>query len=195
MRTAKNICVAFNGPPGIGKDTLADLITNEKSGIVGITISEVVRAFAASYYDDQRFVENWTREWKDTYDEKYGKTPREALIEYSETRLSNDCNKYFQMSIEDYIAERAAEFKNSLITDLGYPKEAEALAKACGLLIIVRLHADGFEYCNGDTRQYIDYKAENVETIDFNVTRGRAEFDSYDIRDAVQRVCEDYFRR
>lgn len=194
MRTVNNICVAFNGPPAIGKDTLANWITNN-SQIVCITIAEVVRSLAAEYYEDQNFVDNWERDWKDAYNEKYGCTPREALIKYSENQFPEDCMAKYGMTLQQYIASRAAHYKNSLITDLGYEREIQPIANKVDLLVIVRLRHPDFAFACGDTRQYLDYKADNVQIIDFTVTRGRAEFDSYDIRDEVQRVCEDYFSR
>ena len=59
QRESKKIGVAFNGPPGIGKDTLVKMINDLVPGGVKVgTLANMIRADASMYYGIDNFFDN-----------------------------------------------------------------------------------------------------------------------------------------
>ena len=86
QRESKKIGVAFNGPPGIGKDTLVKMINDLVPGGVKVgTLANMIRADASMYYGIDNFFELSThRDTKDIKCPGFSMTPRQMLIDYSE---------------------------------------------------------------------------------------------------------------
>lgn len=182
-----SMCVAFNGPPGIGKDTLADLILKSACGLVHRgTLSEMIRRMAEKHYNYEGFVDLWgSREWKEAYCPDLKMTRRQAIIRFSEDIIKPQHGA-------DYFAERfAAEMKDhrfSMMTDLGFDVEAQCLADNIDFLIIVQLHHPDFDFSN-DSRGYVDIERDNVVTIKHTTDRGNAARDASLIN---SKICEAF---
>ena len=187
-----NLCVAFNGPPGIGKDTQVDLIlrTQVSEGqIARLTLAHMIRGMAAEHYGIPNFFTLSTdRETKDVHYEPLGMTPRQALIEYSESVIKRQLGR-------DYFAKRfaaeAAKHRVSMMTDLGFPEEATELVKVMDLLIIVQLHHPDFNFDN-DSREYVNDS--NAVVIRHQLDRGNPEREAYLINQKLVHPIEEKFR-
>jgi hypothetical protein len=197
MRTNKapKICVAMNGPPQIGKDTLARILIEMKRGkVVSKTLAHMIRAMCANYYQDTRFQTHWDIQgWKDSYQEGLDpgfSTPREALIHFSEEVVKP---KFGQDYFAKQFADSCAAHKDTLMTDLGFQVEVDALADAMDLVVIVQLHHPDFNFEN-DSRQYITSDAPNVITIKHHTKREDPEQEASLVLEKILSGVESYFR-
>ena len=184
------MCVAFNGPPGIGKDTLADIILKSACGVAYRgTLATMIREMAALHYNMPEFQRlSSDRETKDKHYPGFPKgvsTPRQALIFFSEKIIKPRYGA-------DYFAERfAAEMKDhrfSMMTDLGFDVEAQCLADEIEFLVIVQLHHPDFDFSN-DSRNYVDIERDNVVVIKHTTDRGNAARDAALIN---SKICEAF---
>ncbi|UOT58029.1 deoxynucleoside monophosphate kinase [Aeromonas phage ZPAH14] len=189
MQRVSTVGVAFNGPPGIGKDTLVGLINQ----IVGKpirtgTLANMIREDAAKYYGIKNFFELSTgRETKDVKCPGFNMTPRQMLIDYSENVIKKNHGKdYFAKKF----AEKMSRHKQFMMTDLGFVEEAEALADRVDLLIIVQLEHPDFDFSR-DSRGYVKLHRSNVFNLPFVVSRGDAKSDARRILAAIQHACEE----
>ena len=190
-----SMCVAFNGPPGIGKDTIADLILKSADNKVHRgTLATMIREMAAEHYEMPEFPTiSSDRETKDTFYPGFPKgiaTPRQALIFFSERIIK-------PIHGADYFAERfAAEMEKypmSVMTDLGFDVEAHCLADRIDFNIIVQLHHPEFDF-SGDSRSYVNIERENVVTIKHVMRRGDPQYDANDINRKICLAFEDRYR-
>lgn len=165
----KRVCVAFNGPPGIGKDTLAVQIKRMKPFIGMGAFADAVRLEAAEYLGIPEFVE-WatSQETKDKpmYQTGTNTTPRQFLAVFSANKKKHEGEDvFFKRSIQD-----AAEHSNYLFTDLGFPYEAEHLEDHFDAVVIIQLHHADFNF-EKDVRQYVRINTDKTKTVDFIVNR------------------------
>lgn len=160
------LAVVLNGPPGSGKDTLAEAMS-----VYGYT----PRSFKEQLYVDtaQHFgveLEAFKREAQDRvrkelpwhplalYTHKGNLvetyTPREALIHVSEDIIKPNCGS-------EYFGECAAlacqldQVHMAIFSDGGFKEEIEPLYEAFDQVVIVQLHREGFTF-EGDSRRYIE---------------------------------------
>lgn len=189
-----NTCVAMNGPPQIGKDTIAKIILGYKRHVKSMTLAHEVRVMCAEYFQDMRFVSHWdVQGWKDSPQEGLAdgfRTPREALIHFSEKVIKPKHGKDF---FAKSFAAKCKKHKDTLMTDLGFQVEADALADTMDLLIIVQLHHPDFNFHN-DSRQYITSSASNVVTIEHHTKRENPQYEAELILDKIIDEVESYFR-
>ena len=190
-RPSKNrLAILLNGPPQVGKDTLAELIPLPKA-----TLADIPRAEAAKYYDyvDEFFYLASAQETKNVVHPALGKTPRQALIDFAEqvakpTRGSDCFAKQF--------AEEQTVYHEFVMTDLGFPVEAEELAKKFDLVITVQLEREGCSFEN-DSRTYVDSVASNNPVIRFD-NNWRGDEDCVDkakqLRAQIEAEVEKHFR-
>lgn len=187
----KTAGVAFNGPPGIGKDTLVRLLKEMLPASERVqvgTLANMIRRDAAEYYGIPNFFELSTdRETKDIKCPGYSMTPRQMLIDYSENVIKKNHGK-------DYFAKKFAlemsEHSAFIMTDLGFQEEAEALADSCDLLIIVQLEHPDFDFSR-DSRGYVKLCRQNTKNLPYVVNRGDANADAKKILEQIQKIIED----
>lgn len=187
-----SMCVAFNGPPGIGKDTIAAMILKRAQGAIHSgTLSELIRHMAEKHYDYEGFVTMWgDREWKEAFCPILGMTRRQAIIRYSEDVVKPQHGA-------DYFAEQFAaemsKYPMSIMTDLGFDVEAHCLADRIDFNIVVQLHHPEFDF-SSDSRSYVDVERDNVVTIKHVMRRGDPQQDADDINRKICLAFEDRYR-
>ena len=150
-----NLCVILNGPPGVGKDTIADLMVSE--GFVKHQMKAILYQHTADHCRIPLFIFETMASDRLLKDKPTtllnGLTPRQALIHVSE-------NVYKPRYGLDYFGQAAAKAcvdQNSRFTvfsDGGFDEEIEPLQEVFDVVLIVRLHREGYTF-EGDSRSYL----------------------------------------
>lgn len=162
-----NLAVILNGPPGCGKDTIANLIVercNSLSPVIKHQFKDALYEHTAKHYqvDLDKFIHFASdRELKDSVSLAglHGKTPRQALIHVSEDICKPRYGNGYFGSVE---ANRIRELKgrvrgpiNVIYPDGGFGDEVLAIESEFDCVLIVRLHRDGYDF-TGDSRNYLN---------------------------------------
>lgn len=191
QRESKKIGVAFNGPPGIGKDTLVKMINDLIPGGVEVgTLANMIRNKAAQYYGITDFFRLSTdRETKDVKCPGFSMTPRQMLIDYSENVVKKNRGPDYFAKL---FAKKMARHSSFMMTDLGFKEEAQALADEVDLLIIVQLEHPDFDFSR-DSRGYVKLMHPNAVNMPFIVNRGDADGDARRALETIQRIIEVRF--
>jgi len=164
------VAVLLNGPPGIGKDTLADRIA-EVTKIKKMEYKEGLRIATAKYFGveqavaDMLFADRGKKEIKNiAFD---GLTPREALIHVNSHLIKEHgvsmVGVWAAEKVQKYVEEGEKAF---IFSDSGFQPEAEMVAEKVDILIIVQLWHPDYNFDN-DSRDYINVDLHNSETIKF----------------------------
>ena len=154
-------CIILNGPPAVGKDTLADIFIGACPGVhkmqfkerlytdtmeeFGLTRNVHQAEFMFRATDRMKKEEKWSR--------LGGFSPREALIHTSEHVIKpNQGSEYFGVAAAQECLLNKAQV--AIFADGGFPDEIEPLHAIYKNLIIFRLQRDGFTF-DGDSRNYL----------------------------------------
>ena len=157
--------VILNGPPGSGKDTLAEILASETS-LTKMAFKDELYEITAKYFgvpydelveraSDRLLKETgWDRLVLDVVDNySWMLTPREALIFVSE-RVYKPAHgeDYFGRAAVSRCIDRKAY--HVVFSDGGFTSETEIIQKNCENLYIFHLVRDGFTF-EGDSRDYV----------------------------------------
>lgn len=183
------LVIVLNGPPGVGKDTIAR------------AMKEMLGATTQLEFKAQLFTElslwsgvsvhelkarNSNRALKELpWDKLNGLSVRQGLIHVSEDIIKPRYGDgYFGVAAASR-AEAVIETGGvPVFSDGGFNVEIQALASAVGPdvpVLVVRLHRDGCTY-DGDSRSYITLSHPSVHLVDAHLVKG-------DICHAVQQVA------
>jgi len=179
MRTS--YAVLLNGPPGIGKDTLADKIV-ELTSIKKMEYKEGLRKATAKFFNVELSIANTLfadRILKEVPTPIFkGKTPRNALI-HTDTYLKqlhgkSMVGKWAAASVTKEIKKGKKAF---IFSDSGFEPEAEMVAECVDLIIVVQLHHPDFNFDN-DSRDYVNVDLKNSVTLKFRRLDGEIDSDT-----------------
>ena len=189
----KNVII-LNGAPGIGKDTIAEIIARKweyrilsfKSPMFDIArtilgATDFAR-FAVRYHDRKR------KEVK--YDFLGDRSPREFMIHISENFVKPTLgkNQFGKLLCDSALTSPF----NCIVSDGGFDEEVEHVAAHEALnVFVVRLHRDGMTF-EGDSRKHIrrpDLICDTYHELDFDMTTGEPEDDAQKILDMVSDVA------
>lgn len=176
--------ILFNGPPGVGKDTIAEAVSRGQF----ITLSDVLRLpplkFAAPLKRAVRDLYlNGDQDLFNKYDspqeknnakvEFLGKSCRELQIAISETYfkpLHGEAvfGRLLASEIKHVLSKNTRKPDNIFISDSGFVPEAQVLIDTFGAenIVLVRLYQEGKDF-TGDSRSYIELPSP-VLTIDID---------------------------
>lgn len=174
-------CMILNGPPGSGKDTLADELT--KFGFTKHQFKESLYQATAGYYqhevDDVRHLFT-SRDLKEVPCTEFdGKSPRDALIHVSEDVYKVQYGKdYFGRAAAHECRNAGTEY--AVFSDGGFYEEMIPLKEVFDTLVVVRLHRLGFTF-DGDSRNYLEKGVPQNCLHDVTLYEG-------DIQDAVRQL-------
>lgn len=152
-----NTAVILNGPPGVGKDTIAGLIV--KHGFAQMAFKDYIYPPIKEYcgLNDVELAEfrrrAADRELKDKVWALTDETPRRMIIHVSENIIKpQHGDSYFGVcAMED-----AALKGNRMVvfSDGGFESEWPPLLEYFDLVVVFRLYRDGFTF-EGDSRDYL----------------------------------------
>lgn len=162
-------CVILNGPPGIGKDTIADMFVHLgyskhmfKSGLYvrtadlfDVDLEDLVMRASDRILKEQP--------WDALVYEEETVSPRDALIITSERVIKpTEGSDYFgQMAAQACLDEAKP---NVIFSDGGFQSEILPLQEIFDDVIIIRLQREGFNFI-GDSRDYL-YGFPNTYDVD-----------------------------
>ena len=161
--------VLFNGPPGSGKDTLA----NELVAIGAFTklekFAKPIKEHCKNIYgltDEEWQSVDGTQEAKaEPHPFFFGQTCRQVQINFSELFLKPTHDKYI---FGELLARRIQQSPRKMfyISDSGFREEAEVLVEKFGAenVKLIRIHRVDCDY-EGDSRSYIELP-DDVEQFD-----------------------------
>ena len=167
--------IILNGPPGSGKDTIAQLLVQETAfgkaeRFQQFEFKHELYRCTAEYFQvelDDFITQATDGNWKEKiwpplshYSNKGNLirtfTPREALIHVSEDIIkpSHGADYFGQAAVRSVLAAQAA---NAVFSDGGFKEEIRPLIESCDRVFIFHLCREGFTF-DGDSRDYIiDY--------------------------------------
>lgn len=147
--------IVLNGPPGCGKDTIADWLV--ENGYAKVSFKDSLYEFTAKKYalplscvwqvcndrDKKEIPHKWFN----------GRSPREALIHVSEDIIKPHLGKdFFGKSAAASVLLNSKTDK-FVFSDGGFLEEIAPLTKIAPVTVI-RLYREGFDFSN-DSRSYI----------------------------------------
>ena len=165
-------CVILNGPPGSGKDTLADLMTDlpypvwHKHQFKERLYIDTALNFDMDVYVFMKLAQN--RETKEIphpllMDGDTILSPREALIHTSETLIKpNHGSDYFGKAAAEACLK--ANSKYAVFADGGFGEEVTPLLDIYERVDVIHLYREGFSF-EGDSRNYIDQFPDLVSRV------------------------------
>ncbi|AWN08625.1 putative deoxynucleoside monophosphate kinase [Erwinia phage Faunus] len=186
-----NLMVVLNGPPGCGKDTIAnEIVSQERIDNLGWPrfvkhqFKDALYEHTAEHFqvDLDKFIHFASdRELKDsrTLAGLGERTPRQALIHVSEEvykpRYGND---YFGKVEASRVSEHKGNLGgiiNVIYPDGGFESEIPPVESEFDACLIIRLHRDGFDF-KGDSRNYINLpNTETRKTVDVHILENEIE--------------------
>lgn len=174
--------IILNGPPGSGKDTIADYLEKERYVDKHIRFKDALFDITGAIYrTGAEFVKSFSYDQVEKMkprEEFNGLSQREALIFVSENVIKPSYGKdYFGKAVAKTIQLHAAfariEDPNNLngtlryvTSDGGFKEEIEPLVGAGFKVILIRLHRDGCDFSK-DSRKYL-YNTAHVEVDVYN---------------------------
>lgn len=173
----RRLVVILNGPPGIGKDTLANALCNSMPFAKG--------AFKDTLYEHTaKFISNVCRMQVTTEDVRNRNECRELKERPWYKRTS--VRRWLQITSEavvkpyagaDFFGKAAADKWYALccpviVADGGFSEEVEAVCNKFGNanVVVLRLRSPGYNF-GTDTRNYIDRSAVPCSVMDVQVPR------------------------
>ena len=185
--------IILNGPPGVGKDTIANAL-EAQHGVMHMRVKDElyintynlflktmiprdirqrgipINAFVNACTD--RELKEKPMKWLN------GLSPREALIFTSEKVfkpvLGNDYYGKAAALRADLFLKKLSSTRCIVFSDGGFREEVEAIA-SCHDVLLVRLHREGFTF-EGDSRSYLNDVNGIVEAIDLHLEDGNVQF-------------------
>lgn len=154
--------VILNGPAGIGKDTLADMIVEKGQGLwKKLNFKDELYEDTAWHYrvDVKKFIFwNSDRFMKEMpIEELGGLTPRQALIHVSENIIKPEHGKdYYGQALASTIFQHIHDgVENFIIADGGFEEEIYPLVDDFNNVHIIQMLEEGYDF-EGDSRNYIE---------------------------------------
>lgn len=164
MTAEKPLVIALNGPPGVGKDALADSLMKYMSDcFTRLSIKEPLLEMA---YKDPDYGHVIAHVWAPGADHSLkdtpvilanglSMTPRDMIITVATRLRQQHGDNYFAKKAAEKIGKMAISEKAILITDVGFDCELSELEKNCDVLL-VHMTRTGCSFAN-DSRNYLTH--------------------------------------
>lgn len=155
----------LNGPPGSGKDHIADALVLERPYLIKVEFKEKIKEIVMVLFGltEEEHDLYYQRENKELPQEKLGgRSIRQAYIFVSEVVIKPNFGKdYFGHAV----ASKLQPGKEYICSDGGFIEEILPCKERCKQLNIVHLFAEGCDFEeSGDSRRYIVIEDQKVVT-------------------------------
>lgn len=192
--------VVLNGPPGCGKDTIANIIA-ARFGFRKHQYKDALYAETAKYFEvdlDKLIHFATDRSLKDSKSLAGlgGRTPREALIYVSESvfkpRFGNDYFGKVEVNrLEELLGNMDSDV-NVIYPDGGFEAEVVCSQSFFSHVVVIRLHRNSFDF-SGDSRNYLyPNSTDKCSSVDVNLTDGDIDKAVEDVMSVITAVREIY---
>jgi hypothetical protein len=191
------LALILNGPPGVGKDTLADLIVSY--GFDKHIFKQALYVETAKYWgvDLAEFTYQATHrtlkelpwkplEWSTGAD----CSPRQALIYVSEQIIKPTKGKTF-FGRQAATACQEAESEFTVFSDGGFYAELDPIIGTFREVAVIRLHREGFNF-DGDSRDYL--YPDDCRSLDLHLTFGQEYSAVLEILSYVQKIRLPWYK-
>ena len=151
--------IILNGPPGSGKDTIADAMKSERVAHLEVKAKLFSQAIEMSGIRSYHwFPRYYDRKLKETpWDLLGGLSQREFLIKISEEWVKPIFGKNYYGVVAGKAAENELLYGNNVVfSDGGFQEEFDTIKSIVGdeNILLVRLHREGTSW-EGDSRGYL----------------------------------------
>lgn len=174
--------VLLNGPPGCGKDTVANILANQSPSATVVKFATPLKTVAKHLYchgDDKLFAQMDSPKEKDIdRDLFFGKSCRQVQIDISEeyAKPMHGENVFGKILASTIAFKMEKGYDTFFVSDSGFRPEAIELINQFGVecITLIRLHRDGKTF-EGDSRNYISLDDHNVVAHDLHNPEGNVE--------------------
>jgi hypothetical protein len=174
--------IILNGPPGVGKDSLADMLIDKSQGMwTKLNFKSHLYADTARHYGVNlvEFI-SWAQD-RETKERPLtvlkGKSPRQALIHVSENIIKpvKGADHYGTVMANtiEYVINNSNR-RNFIIADGGFEEEIKPLVNRFEDVYIIRMYSGEHSFAK-DSREYLENYPEI--TFDLETVRGNVEAD------------------
>lgn len=180
--SVKKFGVVLNGPPGCGKDTIANIISGAGTIFIKRQFKDALYEHTAKHFqvDLDKFIHYASeRSLKDSTSLAGlgGRTPRQALIHVSEEiykpREGSDYFGMVEVAGVEELSGRMGGVINVIYPDGGFPDEVVCMDRVFDSVLVIRLHRGGFDF-SGDSRNYLYLPdTEKRTSVDLHLIDGK----------------------
>lgn len=156
--------VCFNGPPGSGKDTAAEMLAQHLDSRTDLSVRQAslsfplrTIAYAMAGFGGMQHGNAYEQFKRTTYPQFGGRTGRQLMIDVSESFLKP---LYSRQIMVEMLIERNREIDGILlIRDSGFQHEVNCLMRAYGHsnVYVVRVRREGCDFSN-DSREWVKHR-------------------------------------
>ena len=182
--------ILFNGPPGVGKDTLALYAQSFDTRSRHVKFVSTMKMAVAHLFNYPIELMETAKDDKEYI--KFGKTIREHQIAIGLAMRNIYGEEIFGRMLADRILGMPMQTPYVVISDLGFPGELGALNEAIGpeRLTLFRLYQEGKTFAE-DCRSYIRGENFGIKTYDIQNPHGDRAAAKFFIKAFMDKIIEE----
>lgn len=182
--------ILFNGPPGVGKDTLALYAQSLDSRSRHVKFVSTMKMAVAHLFNYP--IELMETAKDDQEHAKFGKTIREHQIAIGLAVRDIYGEEIFGRMLADRILRMPMQTPYVVVSDAGFTGELTALTEAIGpeRLTLFRLYQEGKTFA-GDSRSYLRGEKFDIKSFDVQNPFGKREEAKFMVKAYIDKIIEE----